>query len=69
MWTQEDLDRVQEALASGERSVTFADGRKLEYQTTAELLKLRTQIKAEITASNPARPVRYATVARMGQRR
>lgn len=69
MWTQEDLDAVQQALASGEKSVTFADGRKLEYQNTGELLKLRTQIKSEIAANNPARPVRRATVARMGVRR
>lgn len=69
MWTQEDLDAVQQALASGEKSVTFADGRKLEYQNTGELLKLRTQIKSEIAANNPALPVRRATVARMGVRR
>ncbi|MEQ5789073.1 hypothetical protein J3454_14345 [Erythrobacter sp. NFXS35] len=69
MWTQDDLDRVQAALASGQKSVTFEDGRKLEYQDGDDLLKLRTQIKAELAANDPVRPVRRATVARMGRRR
>lgn len=69
MWTQADLDQVQQALATGQKSVTFADGRKLEYQTSGDLIKLRNQIKAEIAASDPARPVRRATVARMPRRR
>ncbi len=68
-WTQEDLERVQEALASGERSVTFADGRKIEYQTAADLMKVRNQIRAELAAGDPGRTLRRATVARMGRRR
>lgn len=69
MWTQADLEQVQTALATGQKSVTFADGRKLEYQTTRELLALRNQIKADLAAADPARPVRRATVARMPRRR
>jgi hypothetical protein len=68
MWTQADLDQVQQALANGQKSVTFADGRKLEYQTTADLMKLRNQMKADIAASDPVKPTRRATVARMGRR-
>ena len=69
MWTQADLDKVQTALSTGQKSVTFADGRKLEYQTTGELLKLRNQIKADLAAADTARPIRRATVARMPRRR
>lgn len=69
MWTQADLEQVQTALATGQKSVTFADGRKLEYQTTADLMKLRNQIKADLAAADTARPVRRATVARMPRRR
>lgn len=69
MWTQADLEQVQTALATGQKSVTFADGRKLEYQTSADLIKLRNQIKAELAASDQARPLRRATVARMPRRR
>lgn len=69
MWTEADRDRVQEALASGERSVTFADGRKLEYQTTGEMMKLLDKINGSLTASDSSRHLRRATVARVGQRR
>lgn len=69
MWTEADRESVRQALASGERSVTFADGRKIEYQTTREMLELLDRIKAELASTDPTRNLRRATVARMGRRR
>lgn len=69
MWTQADLDAVQTALATGQRRVRFADGREIEQQTTKDLLALRQQIKAELATTATAKPLRRATVARMGRRR
>jgi hypothetical protein len=69
MWTEADRESVRAALASGERSVTFADGRKIEYQTTREMMQLLDKINAELAAGDPTRNLRRATVARMGRRR
>lgn len=46
-WTQEDLDRIEAALASGAREVEYADKRIVRY-TLDELLKLRDLIKTEL---------------------
>ncbi|MBN8843263.1 MAG: hypothetical protein J0H88_08440 [Sphingomonadales bacterium] len=47
-WTQDDLARVRTAIASGTRSVTFADGRKQEYQTLDHLLAAEKVIAAAL---------------------
>lgn len=69
MWSQADRDSVRAALAKGERSVTFSDGRKIEYQTTRELMLLLDRIEADLATGDPTRVLRRATVARMGRRR
>jgi len=38
-YLQSDLDALHQALAAGERRVTFADGRSVEYESTDEMLK------------------------------
>jgi phage baseplate assembly protein gpV len=65
-WTQADLDRVDAAIANGNvKSVTYADGRAVQYESRAELLAVRREIRAELLASaSQARPFRRATVAR-----
>lgn len=47
-WTQVDLDNVRKAIASGTRSVTFADGRKREYQNLDQLLAAERVIAAQL---------------------
>lgn len=39
--SQADIDALTSALANGERSVRFADGRQVEYQTPTEIIKAR----------------------------
>lgn len=58
-WSQSDLDKLSEALAAGIQRVRYSDGREVTYQTTADMLKVRDQMKAELAAAasqiNPRR--------------
>lgn len=54
-WTQTDLDTIKGALASGELSVTFEDGRRVEYRSTADLLLVKRSIESELSASSATR--------------
>lgn len=47
-WTDSDLIAVRRAIASGVRSVTFADGRKTEYQSLDQLLAAERVIDASL---------------------
>lgn len=47
-WTDSDLIAVRRAIASGVRSVTFADGRKTEYQSLDQLLAAERVIDAAL---------------------
>ncbi len=47
-WQQSDLDKLNAAIASGVRAVTFADGRKTEYQNLDQMLAARRVISAEL---------------------
>lgn len=47
-YQQSDLDKLDQAIASGIRSVTFADGRRTEYQSLDQLLAARTVVEAQI---------------------
>lgn len=38
-YTQTDLDKLERALANGSKSVTFSDGRRVDFQTFEELAK------------------------------
>ncbi|MFS0737545.1 hypothetical protein ABC347_10890 [Sphingomonas sp. 1P06PA] len=47
-WQQSDIDTLNAAIASGIRSVAFADGRKTEYQSLDQMLAARKVIQAEL---------------------
>ncbi|ASY44992.1 hypothetical protein CJD35_11480 [Sphingobium xenophagum] len=47
-WTTSDLATVRSAIASGIRSVTFADGRKTEYQSLDQLIAAEQVIEAAL---------------------
>ena len=47
-WTDADLVKVRTAVASGVRSITFADGRKTEYQSLDQLLAAERVIEAAL---------------------
>ncbi|HEV7658823.1 MAG TPA: hypothetical protein VGO55_03155 [Allosphingosinicella sp.] len=47
-WVQADLDRIEAAIASNVRSVTYADGRKVEYHNLDQMLAVRRVISAQL---------------------
>lgn len=51
-YQQSDLEMLERAIASGIRSITFADGRKTEYQSLADMRAVRADVKAELAASS-----------------
>lgn len=47
-FVQADLDRINTAIASGIRKVTFEDGRSREYQNLDQMLAAKRVIEAEV---------------------
>lgn len=65
-WTQTDLDALSAAITAGVKAVTYADGRKVEYQTVADMLALRRDMKAEVAAgAAKATPPLRTTIGRI----
>lgn len=63
---QSDLDKLDAAILSGVRSVTFADGRKTEFHSLNEMRALRSDVKAELSAAaSQTQPSRRTTIGRM----
>lgn len=64
-----DLDKLDAAIVSGIRSITFADGRRTEYQSLADMRAVRKDVKAELvaSASQISRRTRFI-VGRVGRR-
>jgi hypothetical protein len=68
-WKQEDLDRIDAAIAGNVRSVTFADGRSTAYQDVDKMLAVRNQIKAELQAAQVSASGRFPRATRARMRR
>jgi hypothetical protein len=66
-YTQSDLDALSKAIIGGIKSVTYADGRRVEYQTLADMRALRDDMKEEIAAGLRSRQLR-TTVGRVIRR-
>ena len=66
-YSQADLDALSAAITSGIKSVTFADGRRTEYQTLADMRALRDDMKAEIQAGARANVGPRVTIGRIGR--
>ena len=63
---QSDLDRLDAAIASGVRKVTFADGRSTEYQNTGDMVRAREMIVGVLDQSS-SRPRRRLIIGRVGR--
>ncbi|MDD5461843.1 MAG: hypothetical protein PHG00_09450 [Methylococcales bacterium] len=46
-YTQTDLDNLEKAITSGKRSMQY-NGRRIEWQSLADMLKARDAIKKEV---------------------
>ena len=56
-FTLDDLNRLEAAIATGARKVTYRDGRSVEYTTLADMLTARTLIKSALSDTTTRRPV------------
>lgn len=54
-YTEADLAKVRSAISSGVRAVTFADGRRTEYQNLDQLLAAEKVIAAAVTMQSQAK--------------
>lgn len=64
IWTDEDVQTLKKAIASGVLSVSY-DGpprRQIVYQSTAEMRQTLSQIRAELRAADSAGGTRYRLV-------
>ncbi|MBP6031264.1 MAG: hypothetical protein KA533_07535 [Sphingobium sp.] len=50
-WTQSDIDALDVAIRTGRKSLTFADGRKVENYELNQMLEMRKLAKAEVSAA------------------
>lgn len=57
-YTQDDLISIREAIATGEKSVTFSDGKQVIYRTLDELLRAEQIINKHLEAAAGRRPRR-----------
>lgn len=53
-WTDTDLTAIRTAITTGIRSVTFADGRRTEYQSLDHMLAAEKVIAAAVTMRTDA---------------
>lgn len=69
MPTQTDIDALNTAIAQGEVMVRKADGTTIQYRTTAELIRARDDLIAQMhEAAAPApRPFRVRQLAHGGR--
>lgn len=55
-WTQSDLDRLEAAIKTGARRVTYTSG-TVEYHSLAEMLQLRATMRDEIASPTPSQAI------------
>lgn len=67
---QSDLDKIDAAIVTGVKSVTFADGRRTDFHSLDEMRRLRVDVKAELAASSSqvGRRTRFI-IGQVGRRR
>lgn len=68
-FVQADLETLQRALVTGIRSVTFADGRRTEYQNADQMVAAIKLVERSIAdQANAGRPRRRLTILQVGRR-
>ena len=61
-FTQDDLDAISEAIATGELEVQFADGKRVRYRSVEQLMKAKQHIKNELFEESDKPPRRGVRV-------
>lgn len=55
---QADIDKLKKALSSGAKSLTYSDGKRVDFRDVDELLKAIAAKEQELAATNGTRIVR-----------
>lgn len=63
-FTQSDIDTLKTAMLSNVKSVTFADGRTVQYRDIAEMKDVLAMAQADVNAASNKSPISYLTVTR-----
>lgn len=63
-WTVEDLDTINEAIATGASKVRFADGREVTYRSLADMRSVRDEIAASLGIASNALRTTFASFSR-----
>lgn len=64
MWTQDDLDQINRAIATGAWKVRFADGREVTYRSLADMRSTRDEIAAALGQVAEAPRTTFASYSR-----
>lgn len=62
--TQEDLDAITQAIATGARKVRYADGRETEFRSLADMRSIRDEIAAALGQVEAPLRTTYASFTR-----
>jgi len=60
-WTQDDIDALDEVIASGTLTVRTPEGKLVTYQDLDQLRALRSAMLAEVESTSDRTHVRYQT--------
>lgn len=58
-WTEDDLTKLEAAIAEGARRVRYSD-KEVEYRTLREMKEIRDDIRAELGLTDASKRRRYA---------
>ena len=64
MWTQADLDALNQAMATGAMEVRFRDGRLVKYRSLAEMRSIRDEIATALGLTPEPLRTTYASFDR-----
>ena len=62
-WTQNDVDKLKAAIATGELQVQYPNG-MVKYRSYDEMMSILADMQAEVNASNPQSTRKYAQVSK-----
>ena len=61
-FTTDDLDAINDAIATGELLVQFADGKRVQYRSVSDLIRAKQHIETSISSVSGVQPRRGVRV-------
>ena len=63
-YTQSDVAKLKRAMSSGVRSITYSDGKRVEYRDLAEMERQLARMEREVAGGNGGLDISYPTFSR-----